>query len=349
MESSILESLPTIHGILTGIGTAFFSGFAMFAYQKLQESKDNLDSVLAEVGNFSTPTTYIGGAGGNNLIADDGSLDWDGVGKNILHDAKSLFSHIDYEEKYGIRQNPASSTPNDDRICSTTRSLCMLLSQLFVSYPFSGNSMVHVSGLSERVESKKSEPFTAERIQEIQRRISFLSWCWETNNRSLITLGQRCSEIERTQAEVEARTSYEENLSRLGDNLDEAEKKRIWETFHQPRLNMQIDYAQIISEFFNKVQVYRDRVLPQLSNCLNNHRVFEERFNFKATTILAFKIIAYIFVFGVLVPILLLGLAADANLVWHPVLPYFLICVTVAPYLYVWFKLLGKVKNFDFG
>ncbi|WP_105169492.1 hypothetical protein [Pseudoalteromonas sp. T1lg23B] len=73
MESSILESLPTIHGILTGIETAFFSGFAMFAYQKLQESKDNLDSVLAEVGNFSTPNTYIGGAGGNNLIADDGS------------------------------------------------------------------------------------------------------------------------------------------------------------------------------------------------------------------------------------------------------------------------------------
>lgn len=349
MESSILESLPTIHGILTGIGTAFFSGFAMFAYQKLQESKDNLDRVLSEVGNFSTPTTYIGGGEGNNLIADDGSLDWDGAGKSILHDAKSIFSYLDYEEKYGIPQNASLTAPEDTRICSTTQSLCMLLSQLFVSYPFSGKSMVHISGISERVESKKSEPFTVERIQEIQRRISFLSWCWDTSNRALIMLGQRCSEIERVQAEMEARRSFEEMLSNCGNDIDDAEKKRIWETFHQPRLNMQADYAKIISDFFNKVQVYRDRVLPQLSNCLNNHRIFEERFNFKSTTIFAFKIIAFIFVFGVLTPIILLGLTADASLVWHPLLPYFLIVVTVAPYLYLWFKLLRKVRSFNFG
>jgi len=61
MDSHILAALPEIHGILIGIGTAFFSGFAMFAYQKLQESKDKLDKIISEVEIFSTPNNFIGG------------------------------------------------------------------------------------------------------------------------------------------------------------------------------------------------------------------------------------------------------------------------------------------------
>jgi len=340
MDLSILKSLPTIHGILIGIGTAFFSAFAMFAYQKIQESKDDLDAVLSKVGDFSTPTTYIGGGDNKNLILEDGSLDWDEEGKKILHTAKSLFSNLDYEEKYGAPRSPHLSTPNDSEILSTTRALCMLFSHFFISYPFSGKSLVYVNEVSERIESKKNEPFTIERLREIQRRISFLSWCWETNNRSLILLGQRCSELELSQKELETRKSYEENLTiKLDDNVDESKIKRI----------LQTDYAQIISEFFNKVYTYRERILPQLSNSLKTHRIFEERFNFKTNTIIAFKWIAYIFVFGVLTPIILTGLAADANLVWHPVLPYFLIVITIVPYICAWIKLLNKIKNLSFG
>lgn len=348
MDLSILESLPTIHGILIGIGTAFFSGFAMFAYQKLQDSKDSLDAVLAEVGDFSTPSNYIGG-GSQDLIQEDGSLNWGEEGKNILHSAKSLFSYLDHEEKYGIPRSPHFAEPSDSEICSVNRSLCVLLSQLFVSYPFSGKSLVRVSGVSDRVESKKGEPFTLERIQEIHRRVSFLSWCWEASNRSLIVLGQRSSEIERKEAELSSLKLYEENLARIGDEIDEVEKKRIWDTFHQPNLNSQIDYAQIISEFFNKVLIYRDRVLPQLSNSLNAHKIFEERFNFKRNTLTAFKIIGHVFVFGVLAPIMLPALAADVNLVWHPVLPYFLLVITVIPYVYVWQRLFCKVRGLNFG
>lgn len=168
MDSNILEALPTLHGILIGIGTAFFSGFAMFAYQKLQESKGNLDKILTEVEAFSTPNNYIGGSG-DNLISDDGSLDWDGEAKNILHHAKSIFSYIDHEEKYGIPRSTLSSTPSETEICSTTQRLCLLFHYLFVSYPFSGKSMVHVRGVTENIETKKSEPFSMERLQEIAR------------------------------------------------------------------------------------------------------------------------------------------------------------------------------------
>ncbi|MEB3733159.1 hypothetical protein ULF88_01240 [Halopseudomonas pachastrellae] len=101
MESNILQALPNIHGILIGIGTAFFSGFAMFAYQKLQESKDRLDKVLADVEFFSTPSNFIGG-GNTSLVTDKGELDWDGEAKILIHHAKSYF-HI-----WIMRKNTAS-------------------------------------------------------------------------------------------------------------------------------------------------------------------------------------------------------------------------------------------------
>ncbi|UQY35607.1 hypothetical protein K8U54_03705 [Pseudomonas fulva] len=348
MDLSILESLPTIHGILIGIGTAFFSGFAMLAYQKIQDSEDSLNAVLAEVGDFSKSSAYIGGGDNDNLIQEDGSLNWH-EGKRILHSAKSLLSA--QEDKHGIPGSPHFSEPSDSEICSVNRSLCVLLSQLFVSYPFNGKSSVHVSGVSERVELKKSEPFTVEQLQEIQRRVFFLSWCWETSSRSLIVLGQRSSEIERKEDELEYRKVYEETLLthiRNGIDISEAEKERMWNTSFQLRLNGQADYARIISDFFNKVLVYRDRVLPELSNSLKIHRLFVDRFNFKTNTLIAFKVIGYVFIFGVLAPIVLLALAVDIELVWHPVLPYFLLIVTVFPYIYLWQKLFYKFRRLSF-
>lgn len=346
MDSHILEALPGIHGILIGLGAAFFSGFAMFAYQKLQESKDKLDKIISEVEVFSTPSNFIGG-GKNTLIKDDGEMDWDGRAKELMHHAKSIFSYLDYEEKYGIPRNSSSISHTEDDISSTCRELCLMFHYLFVSYPFSGKSMVHVQGVTEKIENKKAQPFNKERLQEIERRISFLSWCWETNNRSLIALGQQCTAIETKKAEKDAVKSFNKSIARSPD-ISEEEKQRIWNTFHQPRLNMQTDYSQIISEYFNKVLIYRDRVLPQLADTIRTHETFNERFKFKSLTIDAFKIVAFIFVFGVVTPLLLLNFNQDYKLVWHSTLPYLLLALTTLPYVSVWMKLFGKVKNLEY-
>ncbi|MEB3733158.1 hypothetical protein ULF88_01235 [Halopseudomonas pachastrellae] len=106
--------------------------------------------------------------------------------------------------------------------------------------------MVHIQGVTDKVESRKEEPFSSERLKDIERRISFLSWCWETSNRPLIALGQKATEIERKKAEAEAIKSFHESMASMGD-IPEVEKQRIWKTFHQPRLNMQVDYSKIIT------------------------------------------------------------------------------------------------------
>lgn len=346
MESNILEVLPSIHGILIGIGTAFFSGFAMLAYQKLQESKDKLDKTLEEVAYFSSPSNFIG-SNNISLISESGELNWDTEAKNILHHAKSAFSYLDYEEKYGIPRNTFAHTPSDEDILATTRNLCLMFHYLFVSYPFSGKSMVHMQGVSENIESRKAEPFSTERLREIEKRIGFLNWCWETSNRSLIALGQKATEIEMKNSKSEAIKAFNESTERMGD-IPEDEKERVWKTFHQPRLNMQVDYSKIIQEYFNKVFMYRDRVFPQLSETLKTYETFNTRFAIKKLTIYAFKVSAVIFIFGILVPILLLALGQNGSLKWHESLPYFLFFITICPYVYIWKKLFSKVNQWEF-
>jgi uncharacterized membrane protein YedE/YeeE len=64
---------------------------------------------------------------------------------------------------------------------------------------------------------------------------------------------------------------------------------------------MQVDYAKIIQEYFNKVFMYRDRVFPQLSETLKTYETFNTRFAIRTLTINALKVSAVIFIFGVLV------------------------------------------------
>ena len=134
----------------------------------------------------------------------------------------------------------------------------------------------------------------------------------------------------------------------MGD-IPEVEKQRIWKTFHQPRLNMQVDYSKIIHDYFNKVLIYRERVLPQLSDTLKTYEIFNERFKIKAITVNALKVMAFIFIFGVLAPMLVSGLKQDIGLEWHALLPYFLLLTTVVPYVYIWTILFSKVKKLNYS
>jgi uncharacterized coiled-coil DUF342 family protein len=74
--------------------------------------------------------------------------------------------------------------------------------------------MVHVQGVTEKINEKKSLPFDKKRLQEIERRISFLSWCWDTSNRALIELGQQCTAIKKKKTQAEEFTSFNESMAR---------------------------------------------------------------------------------------------------------------------------------------
>ncbi|QRZ23289.1 hypothetical protein H9L11_03885 [Vibrio sp. sp1] len=46
MSSPILEALPALHVTVIGVVAAFFSAFAIYAYQKVNDAKEKLDEAL---------------------------------------------------------------------------------------------------------------------------------------------------------------------------------------------------------------------------------------------------------------------------------------------------------------
>lgn len=341
MSSNILEVLPSVHGVFIGVGTAFFSAFVLFAYQKLQESRDKLDKTLSEVESFSTPNNFIGGD--LEAILTDDKLDWDNKAKYLIHSAKSTFSHLDYEAKYGIKTNGLASNYTDEQILSATKNLCCMFHFLFTTYPFSGKSMVSIDGVSCNGEVEKKKPFSSDRLNEIEARISYLSWCWDTSNLSLVALGEKATEIENMRNDQKAEKSFNETVGCI-EHIQEHDKQRLWEK-HKPRPSL--NYAEVIIDYFNKISLYRNKVLPQLSSTMSVYETFNNRFKLRLLTLTALKVLAFVFLFGVFAPISLLSFQQDYGLKWCSFLPYFLLAITFLPYVYIWAVVFKKVKRME--
>ncbi|MES2491372.1 MAG: hypothetical protein V4607_16420 [Pseudomonadota bacterium] len=346
MPSPILDSLPAIHTTVIGFGGAFFSAFALYAYQQVQETKDQLERVLREVETFSTPNSYISSP--VDLLLENGELDWDGKAKQILHEAKSHFSTLDYEEKYGIPKGSFERSPlSDEQLILSCRSLCNVLHYVFVSYPLTGRSMGHFHGITEKLEEKKRVPFDNERLREVERRISFLRWCWETSNRSIMELAQRCTLAEQQNKHKEQRAAFEENMARLPTQSKE-EQDRLWTTFHLPHIAHSIDYGKIVSDYFDKIMAYEKNVLPALHESLRVHDLYNQRFQVRALSLWMIAITVAILLLGVFLPPVMQSAQSDFGVCWHPAVEYALLAVTAVPYFLVCWWLYRKLLASNF-
>lgn len=349
MTSPILDALPAIHATVIGFGGAFFSAFALYAYQKVQETKDQLENVLKEVEAFSSPSNYIGSPEAD-IFLESGDLDWDGKAKRILFVVKSHFSFLDYEEKYGIPRDTRTHELSDAQVISACRTLCATLHYVFVSYPFSGKSMVHVQGVTEKLEVKKQEPFDEKRMGEIERRISYLRWCWDTSNKSILELARRCTLAEKNQALQHAQASFEANMASMAQvhQVPDAERERIWKTFHLPHISHSIDYVQIVSDYFNMVMAYQNNVLPALRESLLVHHLYNKRFQVKKLTLWMIGLTVAILALGIFLPPTMQNLSKDFGISLHPALEYVLLVGTAAPYFLVCAWLYRKVLGSNF-
>lgn len=346
MPSPILDSLPAIHTTLIGFGGAFFSAFALYAYQKVQETKDQLETVLRDVEVFSTPTNYIGSQA--DVLLESGELDWDGKAKRILHEAKSHFSPLNYENKYGLQKSSFEhSPPSDEDVISSCRSLCLVLHYIFVSYPLSGRSMVHVQGVTQNIENRKQAPFDDKRLREVERRIGFLRWCWETSNRSILELAQQCSLAEQRRALQEQRTVFEASIARQ-PFVSEQESERIWRTFHLPHLGHSVDYAKIVIDYFDKVIAFEKNVLPVLRESIRVHDLYNERLQVKKLSLWMIGITVLTLSFGVLLPPIMQNVRSDFGIFWHPTVEYALLAGTVTPYFLICWWLYRKIQASSF-
>lgn len=347
MPATILETLPGIHVTVIGIGAAFLSAFVMFAFQKMLEAKDDMHRILEELKSFSTPTHSISHKKYGISLNDEGEVDWHGDAKNILFHAKSLFSYIDYEEKYGIPKNQFTMEPDPADVVSTCHKLCSMLYYVFVSYPFTGNLICNTEGVSDKVEKKKNQAFSYERLNDIENRIIFLCWCWDVSSSALIELGRKCTELERQRVNENEIELHNRKLKEFGKVLGE-EKVNLLPTSDQIKAYNVPNYDHVIAEYFNKAMLLREGILPRLKKVMTTLQTYDDRFKTKSTSMYAIKLFVVILLLGVVVPITLGNLRQDFCLKWHPFLDYFLMVITMTPYFHVCNYLYKKISASDF-
>jgi hypothetical protein len=247
----------------------------------------------------------------------------------VLIEAKSFFSHLDYERQFGIKDSRSTRDVSDEEVLAVCQDLCSVLYHVFTSYPLQGRSFVHVQGLTDALKKGKREPFAEPRLREIERRLHYLMWCWETSQLSLLELARRATEAEQERRLTEERALFEENMATMKIASDE-ERSRIWTQFHQPKVIIRCDYVDIITQYFNHVATYVQQ-LPTLRESVRIHDLYNSRFHIKRLSIAVLLVSMLLLLTGILLPLVLLTVARDLSLQWLPSTEY-AVLFTLAPY-----------------
>lgn len=366
MNSPILEALPAIHVTIIGVVAAFFSAFAIFAYQKVQESKELLEKALIDIETFGSPDQYVCFLP-EGLITNEGLLNWDGVGRYIIRKPIQMFRNVD-PLVIPPDMNAQQKQPTDEEIIQASENLLGLLLWLFTTYPFNGSVRLRIEGITEKIEEQKKRPFDNKRLQLMGSRIEELVYHWRLDQNSFITLLNNYSEIKRKQErnrieeqknEWEQREKVrEENNIRLLERMPSHMAHDFIQTqstlkpiFNFKEIN--IDYMGIANEYFEKATQYEARVLPILSERIKEHKRYNETFKVKQSTLLVIKLIAFNLGLGVCLPLILTEILNGADYFnWHSIwvgwFEHFILLLTMAPYFVACRYLYGVVKNLPF-
>lgn len=351
MSSPILEALPSLHVTVIGVVAAFFSAFAIYAYQKVNDAKEKLDEALKYSMAVSTPN-LMKLIPNNIYLNQDGTLNWDYRGKDTLTKAIMLYSYLDYEEKYGVPRSPFQREPRPEEVISVCNDLFSLLTTIFTTYPFWSNSIADSHDHADSVSQLHPKEFDTQRIQEMQRIVRYLNWTWSVNNRSIMRLASRGMEFAR-QLQLKKQTEmFEKMVVNSSQQIPENEQKMIWKQFHQPQIDRVTDFQDIFSSYFEMSHVVENELIPLLSSSVSSFNTYNETFRVKDTTLKVITMIVFNLVFGVLLPLVTLNLLVGVNFewdnFWFSAFEYFVLFSTMSPYLWACHFLFKKVKKINF-
>ncbi|HHX8308949.1 TPA: hypothetical protein ACVOZF_002313 [Vibrio diabolicus] len=349
MSSPILELIPAIHATIIGVIAAFFSAFAVFAFQKVQESKDKVDKILKDTELFDTPNNFVGGSS-FNLLTQDGLLDWDKCRTRILREAKSMYSELDSKAKYNIDLGYRSN-PSEEEISTMAKDLMLMLHYVFTTYPFNGQSIISTGDITEKIIEQKKRPFDIERLNELQSRISYLSWIWRYGHLSIIEIMKRYTAIQESKDRQQRDEEYKQMVDSLPDDSPEQYLDKVAKRINGHPNN--INYVQLVTDYFEKVLQYEQRVIPVISEALLEYTRYNERFKVKRWSLKMLELVGFTLAIGVCLPITTLEILGgskdlDWNGFWISWFELFVLSLSMSPYFYSCWYFYKKLKGLSF-
>lgn len=231
----ILEALPAIHVTVLGVVAAFFSAFGVYAYQKVNDAKEKLNTAVKFSRSISAPKSLVFESR-NKFLTDKGTLDWDNSGKNLLREVVQLYSNLgnEYGNDYKLQRELSS-----EEVIMACEELHTLLSTIFRTYPFWNGSHSHAP---EQI-GKDNKSIDSKRIQEMQRIIGYLCFTWRTKKQSILMLAKKGIEFNLAKKEEEQRQIFECNMRSLdNENITQSFREKTWDDYHQPRIKVDTDF-----------------------------------------------------------------------------------------------------------
>ncbi|EOD4267093.1 TPA: hypothetical protein NU681_002395 [Acinetobacter baumannii] len=342
---NILQNIPAIHVSIISVFAAFHSAFFFFAYQKLTEAKNILDSEIEFARSVSTPSSFSFN-GKYSFNNEDDTLVWDQKFKVIFFEAVNIF-----------QSNPLKNDINDKEIelpyiIESVEKLSNIFYLFFTNYPLIGSNFFNKNSTS----LFKENSFDSERYFEIRRRIFFLSDLWNNYYESLTTLFNKYDQIQESFLlnEMEAEiTKYKKEIESKFKNaplsqheLDQmkAQSENIRNSF-QSRVNNK--KLPLLLDFFNRVKTFEERIFPEIDKSLNNYNFYNSKFKIKSTTKHTLFIILYILTVGIVIPLILTSEPISELLkscYIKYLFEYTLLFLSFFPYYFIGIYFLRKLK-----
>lgn len=314
MDSAILTALPSIHSTLIGIGAAFYSAYAIYAYQKIQEARIRLERISKDATSFSLNlNTYI--FKGNEPLLTNGILEYETC-KSVIRQPWS-----------SIRDQP------NKEICDN---LCSVFSLLYRSPPFS----INATTISNSPKTSKPTPILMddERISEISLRISAFAFIWEGAKDDILNVA-KLTTLQGKQANID------EQMRDLEQNptIPPEDRAAIWAKYYAHNPLPTFDYERFIRDGFEGIIRYRDSTLTELRAAMGNYNLFNSLFQIKKMTMTVIGFTGLLLAIGVFLPPILLSIQNDYSVKLPKELNYLLLYITTIPYIgalsWIWKKL----------
>ncbi|WP_323969867.1 hypothetical protein [Aeromonas veronii] len=352
MNSPILEALPGLHVTIIGVVAAFFSAFAIYAYQKVNDAKEKLEDAVKHCKLISTPelTLYNGN---KDYLNEDRTLNWEHRGKEVLRNATIFYPNRKHDEESNIAQALAKTGENRERVISACDELCLLLSTIFITYPFWDDTLDVLLGRIQNDYKISPKEFSQNRIHEMQGIVGYLNWIWRTNEHSLRTLAKKGNEYSKQLQLSEQEDMFKLMFAHMPKGVINEENKEEFRTRLNIPLERKVDFESAFVSFFEKAQIVEDEVIPLLKEAISDYNKYNTVFHVKETTLKMIALTSFNMIFGVILPLitmeLLMGERYEGSSIWFSYFEYCILISTMYPYLWACYFLYSRVKKLDFS
>lgn len=272
MSSPILEALPALHVTVIGVVAAFFSAFAIYAYQKVNDAKEKLEQAINISKSVSTPENMLI-KGENDYLKPDGSLDWKQSCKDTLYKATELSSYLEEEKNYGVKRSSMQQKPSSEDVISTCNEMFSLLTTIFTTFPFWSNHFTEGMRGTDKVKKLCSKDLDDQRIQQMQTIVVHLNMTWNRNKHSLMTLAEYGTEFNREKILKEQKEKYEKFRQSMEKHIGPIEQERVWQAGYQVFVDSAPEFRGVFTSFFKKSEVIEKEVIPLLFYSLSTLKV----------------------------------------------------------------------------